>query len=1184
MATITPVLPTTKEARDMMLNEWQSGSYGEFVHLHCHSDYSLRDAAVPVKKFVKRLQELRMDAAALTEHGNMFSVMDFVNACKKESIKPIVGCEVYVLPHKEWAELDDKELKHIKYHMTILCKDYQGYQQLVRAITNAQLLKDKKQYPRMTYADMKKYFIGGHVVVLSGCMSGEIALLLLAGKYEEAKEKALFYQQLFGKGNFFIELQDHVTIPDEQIILQKSIELAEELGIPMVATNDTHYATKNDVHLREMIVALRFGQKVNSPSFDDFRDCGHLYVKDTAEMTDLFSAVPDALVNTRVIAEMCNVEFPKEKRYPHYKALGGKTEEEKLWEKVQKGLKLRFPDFKQLPSQTQQEIKDRIAHEMDVIIKANYPGYLLIVEDFIREGKKDGLVGLGRGSAVGSLVCYLIGITNVNPLKYDLLFERFLNLERVSAPDIDIDFCDKREKVIDYVKGVYGKKAVCNIITFGTMAARAAIRNAGRVTGVHLSLCDRVAKMVPAKPGMTLENAMLENLDLKNEYDNDQQVRQLIDDAVLMEGLIVQTGVHAAGVIIADRPLVEYIPLVYDEKEDIWISQCDYKTAESEYGLLKMDFLGLETLTIIKRTFQAVKERFGRELTLDTIPMDDKEVIREIFAKGRTKGVFQFESSGMVDLLKRFKPTSLEDLILLNAAYRPGPLQYLDEIIDVKHKRKIPTYICPQAKDLLEITYGKPIYQEQIMQIFNEIAGFSLGEADIIRRAMGKKLHDELNKYMPKFKDGLQNAGATKEDAEQFCEEMMDFARYAFNKSHSAAYSETAYITAYLKHYYPAEFMAAVLTSANNKKLPIYIKECRDMGIEVLPPSINESGEYFTATQKGTIRFGLAGIKNVGKACQGILATRHNDLFESVEEFIERMLLSDARAVNKRVVESLIYAGALDDLGYNRQQMIEGCMSYIKDLKNYYKKLANPPKRPQTLANAKAKAEAPHFDISIMEMGRHQLLEKEKEIIKFYASGHPLEDYQSVIDEKADMSIGDIDVEKNGHFVTVVGQISEFIPLNRKSDGASMGKFTLADTTADIDCIVFTKPFAQYGDNIKEGAVVIVKGFIEAEEETVVQDATDGGEPMQGEINLQLQAKQVLPITADQKVYLRLNNPFEWEPLKQVVANHNGICPLYVYFEDEAQMFKAKSRVRVSKQFREELENTIERSQYAILT
>jgi DNA polymerase-3 subunit alpha len=1180
------------------------------VELHAHSQMSLRDASLKVQDYVRKVREMGMSACALTEHGNMHSVIQFYKACKAEGIKPILGVEAYIIPTEEMAHSDDKEVRGTRYHLTLLAKNLEGYHQIAKAVTESQLLKDRKTFPRMTYDLMKKHFVGGNVIALSGCMSGELANILLSWKplqlelmrleaekaagaegldqqikdkkneilqwqidsYDQAVEKAVYYESIFGKGNYFIELQNH-GLEDELYVLPLLMQISRDTGIMAVATNDVHYVNKGDSKVREMLVALRFSTTINEIE----KDCGELYLKSYEEMVQLFPEMPEAVLNSLIIADMCeDYELSKDKKYPKFNTPAGYTEASYLRKLAEDGIYWRYPDFDSWEESRKDPIRKRLDYELRVIEKLKYDGYLLIVWDFINYGRKFSQVGPGRGSAVGSLVCYLIGITNVDPIPYGLLFERFLNEDRVSDPDIDSDFDDFRDMIIEYVKEIYGQNAVCSIVTFGTLAARAAIRNAGRVTGVSLQLCDMVAKLVPQVPGITIDEALNQSLDLKEKYDSDERVKQLVDDARLIEGLVIQTGVHAAGVIIADGDISNYIPLLYDEEKEMWISQFDKDECEADCGLLKMDFLGLENLTIIKRTLKAIEKNHGVKITVEEIPLDDPDVIANIFQKGRTKAIFQFESGGMVSLLKRFQPQSLEDLILLNAAYRPGPMQYIDDIIAVKHNKKKPSYIIRKMESILSVTYGKPIYQEQIMRIFSEVAGFSLGVADIIRRAMAKKKEKELEKYLPVFKDKLVEAGAQEEDAEKFCEELMEFAKYAFNKSHSAAYAYLAYITAWLKHYYPVEYMANVLTSSSTNKLPVYIKECKDMGIPVLPPSVNESDRYFTPTKNGTIRFGLAGVKNVGSACGDIIEEREaNGPYKTIRDFIERLAPKSSRAVYKQVMESLIMTGAFDDFKqFNRRQLMEGCMIYIADLKDYMKKINNPKSRPATIAKAKEKLEKPHFDVTLSDYDERYILEQEKKLIGFYASGHPLQRYQQLIDEKADTMIGDIEVEDDGNYVTIVGQINGVLMLRRKLDGAPMAKFTMEDMTGSVDCIAFTKAYADYGKVIKEGAIVVLKGRVMADVD-----------PDQPDIyNLQVSVNELYSANTNEKVYVKLKNMFEWNQVKPLLDRYTGNSSLFVYLEYEDKVLRAPIKVRACQSLKEEYEELYGQKNIAIVT
>ena len=1222
--------------------EFNRGKVVPFGHLHVHSEYSLKDSPEKVRNLVDKALELGMNFIALTEHGNMHSVMEFYNACmdttkkliysvgarlgideeeltkiskaipkgknmkqtlrdcpemsvfakmypeliqevSEREVKPILGVEAYVIPYKEMMKSEDKGVSNVKYHLVLLAKDEIGYHQLIKAVSQSYLYqhrtKTKSVFPRMTYELMREHFKGGHVIALSSCIQGEVPKLILDGKYNEAKEKALFYESIFGKANFYLELQNH-GLEEELKTLPYLIQISRETGIPVVATNDVHYAEKSKARVRDMVVAMRLNTTIIDEGFDE--DCGELYIKTYNEMLEIFKDIPVAVHNTVKIAEQCNVEIRKEKRFPKFDVPEGKTEEEYLVQLANEGIYKRFPTFDSWKEKHKRLVLDRMEMELETINKLNYAGYHLIVQDFINKGKQIGLVGPGRGSAVGSLVCYLIGITDINPLKYDLIFERFLNEERVSDPDIDTDFDIHREEVIAYVREKYGQNAVCNIVTFGTLAARASIRYAGRVTGKPLNLCDKIAKMVPNKPGITIREALEKNTELKTEYEKIRDVKDLIDDALLLEGLVVHTGIHAAGIIIADRDISDYIPLMYDEKEGIWLTQFDMEVCEDDAGLLKMDLLGLENLTIIGGTLKDIERNHGKKITLSDIDVNNKdevkEVMKNIFAKGRTKAVFQFESVGMRNLLKRFQPNTIEDLILLNAAYRPGPLQYLDEIIDVKHKRRKPEFICKAMEQILGVTYGKPIYQEQIMRMFNMIGGFSLGVSDIIRRGMTRKDITIMKEYIPKFKDELIKAGAKPKEAEKFCEELFEFANYAFNKSHSAAYAHIAYYTAWLKHYYPEEYMANVLSRTSSQKLPVYIKECKDMGIEILPPSVNESGRSFTAVGKGIIRFGLAGIKNVGKACDDILAERERSgRYTSLKDFIEKMVNLNSRAVYKQVIESLIMTGALDGFRLNRRQMMDGCVEYVKNLKDYIKKKKNPRSRETTIERARRKAESPHFDLTLPEYSKDYILDKERELIGFYASGHPLDDYSKVIDEKADMMIGEIGEDANETYVTLVGQINSFQLLHRKKDGKAMGKFILEDLTGEVDCICFTKSFEENKENIVEGSVVVLKGRVMAD---IERDA-ETNEIIN--IEIQVVVSDVSPVTAQQRVYVKLDTIFDWTDAKKLFEEYPGSDPLFVHFKNEEQIYKTKYRVRGCKELKDSFRSFFGENRFVIM-
>lgn len=1110
-----------------------------FVPLHVHSEYSLRDSPAKIGDIIQKCLNMGFNACAITEHGNMHSSLPFYKACNNTwrsvvdkistrydvpasevknlktlipdgmsmktatetidavfllinkypdffrdvmntEIKPILGVEAYVIPTQEMIESENKDVREIRLHITLLAKNKEGYRSIMKAVSESYLYQHKTSrsvFPRMTYKLLEKHFMTDNVVALSGCIHGEIPLLLWDNKYEEAVQKTKYFQNLFGKSNFFLEIQDH-GLEKEKKIRSDLIKLSLETGAPLIATNDSHYTEKEHSEIRDMVVAIRLNKTIYDPEFDT--DCNELYIKSTEEMLALFSDIPESVSNTQKVADMCNIIIESEQFFPNFKTPKGQSEKETLSLMVKEGLKKHYPEFHKWKSKHKDMFIKRIQYELSVISNLKYEGYLLIVQDFIKKGREDGLVGPGRGSAVGSLVCFLLGITDVNPLKYDLLFERFLNPDRVSFPDIDTDFdTEIRDRVIEYVKETYGTESVCNIATFGTLAARASVRYAGRVTGQPLDLCDKIAKLIPEQPGITLKEAYDASQELRDMCLSSNEANKIFDNAKKLEGLIVQSGTHAAGVIIANCNVSDHIPLMYDKDSKTWITQYDKDVCENDAGFMKMDFLGLENLTIIKRALANIEKNHGKKIDVRKIPMDDKDVINEIFAKGKTKAVFQFESQGMVNMLKRFEPQSLEDIILLNAAFRPGPIQYLDEIIEVKHNRRKPYYIIPQLEKILSITYGKSIYQEQIMRIFNEVAGFSLGEADIIRRAMSKKKMSELERYLPVFEERLIQAGASNRESSAFCQELMEFANYAFNKSHSAAYSVLAYQTAWLKYYYPAEYMASVLASAAMDKIPSYMEECRSIGIPVLPPSVNESDRFFIAGKDGVIRFGLEGIKHAGNCWEDITKERNESgFYKSYQDFIERMIKRNSRAVYKTALKSLILAGALDGLGYNRKQMAECSPEYIDAFKNLISKKTNPKTSEKSLIIAEEKMIKAAISRELQEYDQTYILENEKSLIGFYASGHPLDKYRNVIKQNSELTISDIDDNVNNKYLTIAGHILKVKKLYRKSDKAAMCKFTLEDTTGSIEVICFTKTYAQYKKTIKEGGFVKIRGRI----------------------------------------------------------------------------------------------------------
>jgi DNA polymerase-3 subunit alpha len=964
--------------------------------------------------------------------------------------------------------------------------------------------------------------------------------------YEEAKTAARKFEKTFGKGNFFVELQYH-RVSSEARCMPILARLARELSLPVVAANDAHYAKPEGTRAREIVAALRFEQIITEEKEEGF---GELYIKTDSELRNALLEILDkdvvdkAIAGITAIVDACDVQYEKRDHYPKYKNGEGEDSDpgKLLRELAEKGIAWRFPDGKDFTK----EYRDRLEYELDVIGKSGYDDYLCIVQDFLNYGRtfaKDNeygvgyTIGPGRGSAVGSLVCYLSGITSIDPMKYGLLFERFLNMERVSMPDIDSDFhTEIRSKVLDYVKGKYGEGAVASITTKSTMAAKLAVRNAARVTDVPLSVIDSITRQIPNKPGMTLKELPVEVEAMCNE---NPVINQLVKDARLVEGTVVNYGTHAAGVIISDNDDVsDYVALMYNPDKEQWAVQCDMGECEHDAGLLKMDFLGLRNIDVINDTVQKILTNKGVSIDIETVPFEPA-VFASVFATGKTNSVFQFESSGMKEMLKKFRPSSIEDIILLVAAYRPGPMQYLESIISVKHNKETPEYIVPTLEPLLSGTYGKPIYQEQVMQIFNKVAGFTLGEADIIRRAMGKKkmeiLTDPSTNYKGKFIDGLTASGATEEQAEAFWNELLDFANYAFNKSHATAYAFVSYYTAYLKYHYPAEFMCAVMARTERAKLPMLLAECREMGLSIQRPDINLSGDNFT-NRGNDITFGFSSIKGVGNSGRDIIEERDvGGPFKSIKDLIARTVAGKGSKslLNKTVVESLILSGALDDFcGGNRTSLlntIEKLSETTKKLKNKEAELSEwqnelSEKKASGISEKELSALERKIKNSEKAVGTisaelreitflpgnedsREKLETEKELLGFYVSGHPLDGYEKAIKSSGATSLA---LVTDGN-CKVCGLISELTIRQRKKDGAALAFFKLTDKSGDMEIKCWTKEYAEYRDIIDDGVIVVIEGYMKTErdvDEEGLETITDSG------ITVKKLKKLVLPNTS----------------------------------------------------------------------
>ena len=1059
----------------------------QFVHLHLHTDYSMLDGACDVEKLVKRVKELGMPGVAMTDHGNIFGAVHFVNAAKAAGVKPIVGCELYVCK-KEDHNIERTPPEGDTYnHLLVLAESEEGYRNLAR-ITSESSLHGFYYKPRIS-----KQFLAEHskgLIGLSGCLKGEVAERLVEGDYIAARDAASQYHDIFGEKNFYLEIQDQ-GLALEHRIHAGLFQLEKELGLPLVATNDSHYLCEDDAHAQDVMVCIQTGKSIQDTNRMKF-DGNQFFVKSYEEMGRVFKDSPDVLTRTLDIAERCNMRLEKVSNpFPHFDVPPGFTLDSYFEHVSREGFARRLEKIRPLAEQGKlkhslADYEQRLARELGIIQQMQFSGYFLIVWDFIRYAREHDIpVGPGRGSAAGALVAFSLGITDIDPLQHELLFERFLNPERVSMPDIDIDFCmNRRGEVIDYVTRKYGRENVAQIITFGTMAAKAAIKDVGRAMDVPYSDVDRIAKMVPLQLNIKLEQAIQDSPQLQEAYQKDAQVRELLETAKKLEGLVRNSGVHAAGVVISPRPLTELVPL-HRTKNDEIVTAFDMVAIE-KLGLLKMDFLGLTTLTILDDAVKLIRQTRGEEVALESIPLQDEETYRKVFYKGLTSGVFQFESHGMRDVLRRYQPNSIEDLTALNALYRPGPIQggMIDDFIDRKHARKKIEYELPELKEILEETLGVIVYQEQVMQIANRLAGYSLGEADLLRRAMGKKNAEEMAKQRERFVEGAAQRSFPAKKIEKIFDLMAQFAGYGFNKSHSAAYALLAYHTAYLKTHYPVEFMAALLTSVTGSTDDVvkYINECREMGIAVEPPDINVSDANFTPHGQA-IRFGLAAVKNVGhNAIESIVAGRKKPgRYRDIFEFCENV---DLRMLNKRVLESLIKSGAMDSLGRRAQLMavidkaIDRAQKAQRDAESGQHGLFGLFQQEET--------EAPHEQLpNIPDWDEHQRLAAEKEILGFFITGHPLEKYCDKLAGLNALRVENILAMKastgKDETISTAGIISNLRVLKSKR-GDFYAQCTLEDMSGSVDMIVFPEAYKRLQEKVKLEVPVLVKCGVRVEE------------------------------------------------------------------------------------------------------
>jgi len=1058
----------------------------QFVHLHLHTDYSMLDGACDVEKLCERAKQLGMPAVAMTDHGNIFGAVHFVNAAKHEGIKPIVGCELYICK-KDDHNIERTPPDNDTYnHLLVLAENEEGYRNLVR-ITSEASLHGFYYKPRVS-----KKFLAEHsrgLIGLSGCLKGEVAEFLMEGKYEAARAAAVSYRDIFGKDNFFLEIQDQ-GLEMEHRIHPDLFRLEKELGLPMVATNDSHYLCEEDAHAQDVMVCIQTGKSIQDTNRMKFQGTG-FYVKNHDEMFQVFKDAPDVLSRTLAIAERCNLRLEKVSNpFPHFDVPAGYTLDSYFEHVTREGFARRLEALRSLQEQGRikhslTDYEQRLARELGIIQQMQFSGYFLIVWDFVRYAREHNIpVGPGRGSAAGSLVSYSLGITDLDPLHHELLFERFLNPERISMPDIDMDFCmNRRGEVIDYVTRKYGRDNVAQIITFGTMAAKAAIKDVGRAMDIPYADVDRIAKMVPTTLNIKLEQAIKDSPQLQQAYESESQVRALLDTARKLEGLVRNAGVHAAGVVISPRPLIELVPL-HKTKNDEIVTAFDMVAIE-KMGLLKMDFLGLTTLTILDDTVKLIAQTRGEQLLLENIPLTDQETYEKVFHKALTTGVFQFESHGMRDVLRRYQPSTIGDLTALNALYRPGPIQggMIDYFIDRKHGRKKIEYELPELKEMLEETWGVIVYQEQVMQIANRLAGYSLGEADVLRRAMGKKKPEEMAQQRERFVEGAVQRGYPPKKIEKIFDLLAKFAEYGFPKAHSAAYALLAYQTAYLKTHYPVEFMAAMLTSVTGSTDDVvkYINECREMGIGVEPPDINVSTANFTP-HGPAIRFGLAAVKNVGhNAIESIVAGRkEKGRYNSIYEFCEEV---DLRLLNKRVLESLVKSGAMDSLGRRAQLMavldkaIDRAAKTQRDAESGQHGLFGVFQQEDTQNNDRL-PDTPDWD-------EHTRLAAEKEILGFFITGHPLEKYRDKLQDLRALSTSDIAAVKSStgkdENITTAGIITGIKVLkSKKGDFYAQG--TLEDMEGSVEMIVFPEAYRKLGDKVKLEVPVLVRGGLRIEE------------------------------------------------------------------------------------------------------
>ncbi len=1056
-----------------------------FAHLHVHTEYSLLDGSNKIKEYVARLKELNMTAGAITDHGVMYGVIEFYKAAKAAGINPVLGCEVYVAPNSRF-DRENVQGEDRYYHLVLLAENNTGYGNLMKIVSRG-FVEGYYYKPRVDMEVLNQYHEG--IIALSACLAGEVQRYLEKGLYEEAKAAAFKYEKCFGRGNFFLELQDHGLLKQQEVN-QQLLRLSKDTGIELVVTNDVHYTFEKDAQAHDILLCLQTGKKLSDENRMRYEG-GQYYVKSEEEMRALFPYAQEAVSNTQKVADRCHVEIEfGNTKLPDFPVPKGYTTYEYLEKICYEGLKKRYPS-------DEQELKPRLEYELKVIKDMGYVEYFLIVWDYIRYAREhDIIVGPGRGSAAGSLVAYTTGITNIDPIQYGLIFERFLNPERVSMPDIDVDFCfERRQEVIDYVIEKYGKDCVTQIVTFGTLAARGVIRDVGRVMDLPYAFVDTIAKSIPMELGITIDKALKMNPELKKLYEGDESVKELIDMSRRLEGLPRHTSMHAAGVVISQKPMDEYVPL--SRGADGMITTQFPMTTIEELGLLKMDFLGLRTLTVIQNAVKMAEKNSGASIDIDNIDFDDKAVLNSL-GTGKTEGVFQLESAGMKNFIKELKPQNLEDIIAGISLYRPGPMDFIPAYIRGKNSQGPITYDCPQLEPILSPTYGCIVYQEQVMQIVRDLAGYTWGRSDLVRRAMSKKKQSVMEQERKNFVYGNPDEGVKgcvlngipEQVANKIYDEMIDFAKYAFNKSHAAAYAVVSYQTAYLKYYYPVEYMAALMTSVldHTSKVSEYILTCRRMGIKILPPDINEGEGGFSVSGR-EIRYGLSAIKSVGKpVIEAIVGERkERGKFLSLKDFLTRM---NGREVNKRSVESFIKAGALDCFPGTRKQKM---MVYAAIMDSIYQEKKTSMAGQMTLFDFACEEDKKEYEIAMPPVGEYEkeeLLGFEKEVLGIYVSGHPLEEYEGKWRKNITNTTADFLVEeetgetkiKDSASAMIGGMITEKTIKYTKTNQA-MAFLTIEDLLGTVEVVVFPRDYGKYQFLLEVDSKVFIRGRAIVEEE-----------------------------------------------------------------------------------------------------